>query len=894
MKTLRAAWKRVRSLFHKEQLDRELQDELCSHLEMHIEDNLRSGMTVEAARRDAILKLGGLEQIKESVRDRRGIPLLETLLQDVRYGLHLLGKNPSFTMVAVVTLALGIGANTTIFSMVNAFLLRPLPVKDPEQITKLAYQLKGGQLSVNFSVPDYRDIREQTREEFSGLLVCQNSIDGLSVNGKANRFLTYYVDGNFFGTLGIKPALGRFILPSEEETPGASPVLVLGYSYWKTQFGSDPGIVGKKVLVNGRPVTIVGVAPEGFHGLSAVAEIQGYLPLGMAAIAGLPEDFMNRRGSHTAFVFGRLKPGVSLRQAQASLDAVAKRLAKENPTEDKDLSVQVFPEVRSRPHPEAGTIIKLVSGLFLGLSALVLLLACMNVGNILQVRASIREREMAIRAALGAGRRRLIRQLLTESLLLSGLGGLAGIVLSYSASVFLGHLNLGTETLLRFDFGFDWHVFGFALTAALVTGIIVGIAPAIRASGGNLSQMLHEGGRGLVGGRHRLRNALVVAQVAGSLVLLIIAGLFTRSLGEAQRTNLGFDPNHVLNFFMDPTEIGYNDEKGRAFLRALLTRVRALPGVSSASTANSAPLGYYDQGDTIVVEGYESPADQPTPFSLYNSVSPDYFKTLRIPMVEGRPFTDADDPDAQFVGIVNEAMAKKYWPNEDPIGRHFKLGADENHSIIVVGVVKDSRYSGVTGTIKPYFYVPTAQHYAANTLTALQVRTVGAPEAVIREVERIIESLAPDLPIFDVKTMPEALNTLNGILVYKAGAVLAASLGLLGLILALVGVYGVISFAASQKTHEIGIRMALGAHPRDLLTMIFGQGLLMVTIGLTIGLVAALGASRVFGSFLTVSATDPMTYIGVSVLLAFVALLACYVPARRAMRVDPVVALRHE
>ncbi len=533
-----------------------------------------------------------------------------SLLQDIQYGLRTLRKNPGFTAVAILTLALGIGANTAIFSLVDAFLLRPLPVKDPQQITTLAYQLKGGQLLNIFSVPDYRDIREQTGNVFSGVITYQIGLDGLSVNGKASRIVTSYVAGDFFSTLGIKPALGRFILPSEEETNPA-PVLVLGYSYWMTRFGGDPAIVGTKVLINGHPMTVVGVAPEGFHGLFPLGEIQGYLPLGLgAAVAGNPSDFTTNRGLRNYYVLARLRPGVSIKQAQASLDVVAQRLSQENPKDDKDLSLQVFPELRSRPNPDPKNTLIVISTLFLGLSSLVLLLACVNVGNILLVRATVREREMAIRAALGAGRTRLIRQLLTESVLLAVCGGLAGVALGYWGSSSLAHMNLGTDLPVRLDFGFDWRVFGFAFAAALLTGIVVGIVPALRASRGNLAQILHEGGRGLVGGRHRVRNALVVAQVAGSLMLLIIAGLFTRSLAEAQKTNLGFDPNHVVNFVMDPNEIGYNEAQGREFYKNLLARVRALPGVVSASTANSTPLGYYNNGDTLLVEGYEIPAGQ--------------------------------------------------------------------------------------------------------------------------------------------------------------------------------------------------------------------------------------------------------------------------------------------
>jgi len=819
-----------------------------------------------------------------------------TIMQDIRYGLRTLLKNPGFTAVAILTLALGIGANTAIFSLVDAFLLRPLPVKDPAQIITLGYQQDSSTpLVVNtFSVPDYRDIRDQTGNAFSGLVAYQIGLDGLTVNGKADRIVSSYVTGNYFSMMGIKPALGRFILPSEGETIEADPVMVLGYAYWKTHFGGDLEIVGKKVSVDGHPVTIVGVAPEGFYGVFALVDIQAYMPLGMASIEGNPSDFTSNRGFRQLFVYGRLQPGVSIAKAQSTLNVVGQRLSQAYPKDDKNLSLLVFPELRARPNPDPKNTLLVISGLFLGLAAMVLLLACVNVANILLVRATIREREMAIRAALGAGRGRLIRQLLTESLVLALGGGLAGIMLGYWGSSALSHMNFATDLPVRLDFGFDWRVFGFAFSAALLTGLIVGTVPAVRASRGNLAQILHEGGRGLVGGRHRLRSALVVAQVAGSLMLLIIAGLFTRSLGQAQRSNLGFDPSHVVNFYMDPAEIGYNEAQGREFYKNLLARVRSLPGVVSATTANSTPMGYINGGDTVVVEGYDLPAGQPAPVSLYNVISTDYFKTLGIPLLQGRTFTEADDQNALFVGIVNEAMVKKYWPNVDPIGRHFRIGAELNHPITVIGVAKNSRFAGITGEINTYFYLPLAQHYAINSLAALQVRTAAAPQTMIPTIEHEIESLAPELPVFDVKTMTEALNTLNGLLLYQIGAMLAAALGILGLILALVGVYGVISYAASQKTHEIGIRMALGAQPAQILKMILRQGLLIVAVGLVLGLAAALAAAKVVAGFLTVSATDPLTYVTVSAALTIVALLACYIPARRAMRVDPIVALRYE
>jgi predicted permease len=444
-------------------------------------------------------------------------------------------------------------------------------------------------------------------------------------------------------------------------------------------------------------------------------------------------------------------------------------------------------------------------------------------------------------------------------------------------------------------FSFDWRVFAFGIAAALVTGIIVGIVPAVRASRGNLAQVLHEGGRTVAGGKQRLRNALVAIEVSASLMLLIVAGLFTRSLKATERVNdLGFDTDHVVNLTMDPNEIGYNAEQARQFYKSLLRRVRELPGVEAASIASSIPMGLYGNQDSILIEGYEPPAGKPVPFMTYIAVSQDVLKTLAIPLLSGRAFTERDDQNAAYVAIVSEAMAKEYWPNQDPIGHHLRLGSDASHSIEIVGIAKNARFQGLTGPIQPYLLVPVWQHMATNTLETLQIRTVAAPEAMIPAAERVLGDMAPELPVFDVKTMKEGLNTLAGLLFYKIGAVLAAVFGVLGLALAIVGVYGVISYAASQKTHEIGIRMAIGAQPEDILKLILRQGLVIVAVGLVLGVVAALAVARVVGNFLTVSPMDPVTYLTVSALLTIVALLACYIPARRAMRVDPMVALRYE
>ena len=887
----------LRNLFGRKSLDQDLHREVNSYLDLLTEEKVRQGMPAPEARRAARIELGGVEQVKEEVRDIRMGAWFPAFGQDLRYGHRMLRKSPAFTAIAVLTISLGIGANTAIFSMVDWLLLRPLPVQNPAQLTYLAAQYKNGGYANAFSYPNFQDIREQSASVFSHVAAVRPfQMDGLSVDGQSGTFWTNYVTGDFFPMLGIRPALGRFILPSEGKVAGADPVLVLSYSFWQSRFGGATGVIGKKVTVNGQPVTIIGVTPQGFHGVLEVLDIQGYLPMGMAATNLVAkDDFLIKREEMAELILiARLKPDVSLAAAQPALDVVARRLSEQYPQVDewKSLNVRHLGSIVSSSPVNP---VPMISGFFLFLAGLVLLLACVNVANLLLVRVGVRSREMAVRAALGAGRARLLQQMLTESILLALLGCAGGILLGLGGSAALSSIKLGAAFPIVLDFNFNWHVFLFALAVALGTGIFVGLVPALRASRSNLRDVLHEGGRTSTAGRQRLRSVLVMAQVAGSLLLLIIAGLFVRSLQQVQHINLGFDLDHVLNLSMDPHEAGYNETKGIQFFSELLQRVRALPGIQSASVAATVPMGPYEYGGPLEISGYQPPTGSEKPSAGYNAVSSGYFETLQIPVLRGRGILDSDNQNSQHVAVINEAMANKFWPNQDPIGRHFSSLEDPTHPVDfqIVGVAKNSHTGDISSPIAPYFYMPFAQKYMVPA--TVHVRTVATPESMAHEILQAVNSIEPAMPVFDVQTMAQAIDGLNGLMLYKFGAVLAASLGILGLVLAVVGVYGVVSYAASQRTHEIGIRMALGALPAAILKMIFRQGILIIAAGLLAGILASVAIARLIGNFLVgVAPTDPLTFLVVSSLLAIVALLACYIPARRAMRVDPMVALRYE
>jgi putative ABC transport system permease protein len=818
------------------------------------------------------------------------------LLQDIRYGWRMLAKTPALTVVVAITLALGIGANVLIFSFVNGFLLRPMPVPHPEQIAVLAGGQQGtSQLLPAFSYPDFVDFRQQA-DSFADLIGYALVLPGLSADGRADRVLASCVSGNYFPSLGVKPALGRLILGSEENQPGEQPVVVLGYSYWKKRFGGNPGVIGKQVRVNGQQARIIGVVPRQFQGVISVVEMDIYMPLGhLASMMEVSSNPLADRSARVVRVLARLKPGVSFSQAQASVDVIASRLAKQYPSSDSGLTVRVYREQLARPQPLGNNLVVVIASFFLILALLLLLLACMNVANILLARATVRQREMGLRAALGAGRGRLISQMLTESIMLGLLGGLLGLILGEwvrPADI----LKAAQSSLpVRLDFSLDWHVFAYSFAATLFSGIFVGLWPALRASRADLNTILQEGGRSdsAGSGRNRLRGALVVAQVAGSLMLLVIAGLFVRSLRHAETMYVGFDPDHMLTLSMDPQQIGYDQARTADFYRQLEARAGALPGVQSASLAYGVPMTGNVNAGTVTFDGQTLARGQ-QPLSLFfDNVEPAYFETMRVPLLRGRAFTEADNQAAPPVVIVNQTMADKYWPHQDPIGKHFSLktATGSAKTLQIVGLAGNGKYLFIAEDPTPFFYVPLAQNYtSARTLV---VRSSVPPERLLAPVQAEIHKLAPDLPVADAKTMKQALG--DELQEFRLGAGVAAAMGAIGLILAVIGLYGIVSFSAVQRTREIGIRMALGGTARDVLGLILRQGIRMVILGLAVGVLAALGITRVMtGILIGVSPNDPVTFVAVALLLAAIALAACWIPARRATRVDPGVALRYE
>ncbi len=813
---------------------------------------------------------------------------METLLKDVRYGFRMLVKSPGLTIVAVISLALGIGANTAIFTLVDKLLLRTLPVEQPEQLVTIASY--NGE-NTSFSYPLYVDYRDRN-DVFSGILAYSSAAFSLSDAGQTERITGSIVTGNYFSVLGVSPALGRFFLPDEDQTPGSHPVAVLSYGLWKRHFNLDPAAINKTISLNNFTFTIIGVAPAEFTGVVRGTSPEIYVPMMMQTEA-MPswKDALTARTMSWLEMIGRLSPGVTRQQAQAALAVTSDQIAQDNPmnvsrdivlgdgSKGQDYMVQDV----SRPL----LWLMLIVGL-------VLLIACANVANLLLARATARRKEIAIRLAVGAARGRLIRQLLTESVLLSLSGGALGLIVARWLTDLL--ISFQPPNTFSLDASLDKRVLGFSLALSLLTGIIFGLAPAFQASKPDLVSALKD--ETSPGGRRRrlsLRNMLVVGQVALSLVVLISAGLCVRSLQKLVAIDAGFEPARVMVMSLDLALNGYKQPQGEQFYSEMTERVSALPGVESVSLGAIVPLGGGGMRRSVKIEGYTPPPDTPPLNFNMNIIAPNYFQTLGMPLVRGRDFGPQDREGSQKVVIVNETVARRFWPDQEAVGKRLNFGgvggSRPPNFIEIIGVVKDSKYRSLTEEPQTAMFLPMAQNYLPNM--ALHVRTAGEAKALLAAVRREVQSLDQNLPVYNVKTL--AQQKANSLYVARLAATLSGFFGAIALLLAAVGIYGVMAYSVSRRTREIGIRMALGAGRSQVMKLVMGEGIVLVALGLALGLGATFSVTRLMASLLyAVSATDPVTFIIIPVILLGVALGACAVPALRATKVDPMVALRYE
>jgi len=823
---------------------------------------------------------------------------MDNIFQDIRYGVRTLTKNPAFTIVAALSLALGIGANTTIFTIVNGLLFTPIPVEDPstlgmvfmtDEVTVSIGGL-GGFLPMSFL--NYEDIRDQN-DVFEKMTAVAFGGGILTGNDEPQQLVGFLVTHEYFDVLGVEPALGRFFRPEEDENPGTHHVVVLSHGLWERQFGADAGILGRKIIINGVPFDVVGVAPEGFSGT-----FQGFQPdliwtPFQTYTSILPVNFRdwpeNRRAGLLTSVIGRLKPGVTHAAADAAVRTIADRLAQEFPAVNSNRGARVT-EFTALFNPTLQSTTATIGGALMGVVLLVLLIACANVANLLLARAATREKEIGVRLALGAGRHRLVRQLLTESVLLAMLGGGLGLIFAFWARDLIADMVpnlLGGGLPVNLDMTLDGTVLAFTFCIALATSVLFGLAPALKASNPELARTLHEGGRGgNSGARQQLvRSGLVVAEIALALVALISAGLFIRSMQAAQKLDPGFETYELATIGLNPAGIGYDQGRTEQFFDEFMETTAALGRVESVAIASAPPLGF-GAARTFIPEGWEDTAGK---YTTVTTVSPRYFETAGIPLLRGRDFTVFDDANSRPVAIIDEATKRLFWPDEEAIGKRFHY-ITENTDIEVIGVVADvvSQIGQPTAAIS---YTPAKQRFQG--FMTLFVRTEGDPEPVLAEVQTLIRTVDRNMPTTNPATIEQTLG--NALAQSRIIAGLLGTLGVLGLALAMIGTYGLMSYSVNQRSREIGIRVALGAQYNNIMRLVIRQGLMLVSIGITVGLVLSWVATRAFAPVLIdVSTTDVVTFVGVPLMLMAVGLVASYLPARRVLRVDPVTALRNE
>lgn len=799
-------------------------------------------------------------------------------------------KSPAFTVVAMLSLALGVGANTAIFSLVNTVLLRPLPITEPDRVVSVSVTGKDDSI-LAFSYPNYVDFRDRN-DVLSGLLIQRFAPMSLSREGNNERIWGYLVSGNYFDVLGVSAFRGRTFSPEEDRTRNTHPVAVISYSCWQRRFGADPGVVGNDITLNDRKFTVIGIAPEGFAGTELIYTPDIWVPIMMVDWIEPHRQWLDDRDTMNLFAIGRLKPGVDFLQAESSLNVLAAQLGEAYPDSNQDQKIQLVPPGFIIPSIRGGVVS--FAWVLMAAVGLVLLIACANLASLLLARATERRKEIAIRLALGASRRRLVRQLLTESVALSILGGAAGLLLAFWIVDLVMAFKPPVDFPLTIDLKMDWRVMIFSLAVSIATGIIFGLVPALQATKPNLVTALKDTTAQAGFRKSRLRSSLVVAQIALSVVLLIAAGLVLRAL-MAQTISPGFDTQNGLVMTVDLGLQGYDEARGRQFQRQVVERVATIPGVRSATTADFIPLSLDYSGSGVYIEGQEAERGANVPTAMVAIVGLNYFDTMGVEIVAGRDFREEDNPDSVRVAIVNEAFARRFFPGPDPaeaaLGKRFSFDPKAGPVREIVGVAKDGKYFNIAEDPRPFVYSSLTQVYDSHTI--LITRTAGNPENMVAAIRNEITKLDGNLPVFDVKTLTEHMRL--SLFPARIAAAMLGGFGLLALVLAAIGIYGVTSYSVSQRTREIGIRMSLGAQAGDVLKLMIKQGMILILIGVVIGLAAAFLVTGMMSSLLFgVSPTDTLTFAVISVLLAGVALGACFIPARRATRVDPIIALRYE
>jgi len=883
----RTLLQRMAALFRRRRLEDDLDEELRSHLEMAIELNLRKGMSAEDARREALRSFGGVEQTKENYRDQRGLPMIETTLQDLRFGLRMLRRSPGFSLLAILCLTLGIGANAAVFSWVEGILFRPYPlVSHQEQLLALTGTARGESGPTGISWPDLLDL-ERSSTLIDSFIV--NKIMGttLRVGDRAERMTGSIVSANYFDAIGVHPILGRGFESGEDVGRNAHPVTVISYQLWKGKYKRDPQIIGKTERLNGVIHTIVGVEPEGFYGTFVGWAMQFWVPASMEEIFEAGGYKLEDRGARWIEAYVRLKPGATQAQAQAQISAAAKRLEAEYPETNRGRGIELWP-LWQTPFNNAGTLLPTLE-IMITVVVFVLLIACANVGNLLLVRSFARRHEMTVRLAIGAGRGRLLKQLFTEGVILSAIGAGAGLLVAHwcrHALVLLFPARGGVAMHLPGEI--DWRVLALSAGVSVIATLLLGLVPAMQTGKIDLAGALKSDSAGVVGGGGKawVRSGLVVVQVSLSFVLLVGAGLLLQSLQRIRNTSPGFSTRGVMVTAVDLVSAGYDVQRAQNFQDELLDRVKALPGVESAAFARMTPLSYGSFSSTpIAVDGYQpTPEEQPT--AQYNEVGPDYFRTMGIPLVSGREFTRADDEKAALVAVVNETMAAHYWRDRNPIGERLQV---KGRWMQVVGVAKDSKYQSVREAPMPFFYVSRRQNFSRGG--GLHIRTPLSPETMATVLGREVHALDPDLALYEVITLQEQVDRSTS--PQQVAVTLVGVLGGLALLLAVIGLYGVMSYAVSQSARELGLRMALGAGASNLLRLVMKRGLALTAGGVALGAAVALGLTRLLGNLLyNVSPRDPLAFGSAFLVMTIAALAACLLPAWRATRTDPVQALR--